>query len=330
MAEQVLSQEEIDALLSAMSKGEVDLEADKKKASEAEPYDLTSQSVMLRDQFYALEEVHDKFSRLLQTSLSGNLQRTIDVEFVSTEMVKFGDFLKAFGNPTSFNIFNMDPLIGSALLAIEPGLVFCLIDCMFGGEGKPFNQVREFTLIEQRMVKKMALEVLISMEKAWKIIYPVSLTLKKTETKPEFVHLVNPNELVIVIAFAVKGSEFAGNIHFCISYLMLEPIKEKLCSRYLREKETEHAWRDHLQNLLRDTEVTLVAELGRAVHTVRDLLGLQTKDILKLSTGPQDPIRIRIEGIPKFKGFPGIVKGNRAVEIATLLRSTGGMNQDGY
>jgi flagellar motor switch protein FliM len=258
------------------------------------------------------------------------LQRSIDVEFVSTEMVKFGDFMKAFGNPTSFNIFNMDPLIGSAMLAIEPGLVFSLIDCMFGGEGKPFNQMREFTLIEQRMARKMALEVLASMETAWKIVYPVSLALKKAETKPEFVHLVNPNELVIVIVFSIKGGEFAGNIHFCISYLMLEPIKEKLCSRYLREKDTEHVWGEHLQNLLRDTEVTLVAELGRTVHTVRDLLGLQIKDILKLNTGPEELIRINIEGVPKFKGFPGIVKGNRAVEISTLLRPKGGMNKDGY
>ena len=132
MADNVLSQDEIDALLSAMDSGEVDLTAkDEPPEAKAEAYDITSQNIMLRDQFSALEEVYDKFSGLLQSSLTGLLQQSFEVQFVSTEMVKYGDFIQAFSNPTSFNIFTMDPLVGSALLAIEPGLVFSMIDCMF-------------------------------------------------------------------------------------------------------------------------------------------------------------------------------------------------------
>jgi flagellar motor switch protein FliM len=228
MSDQILSQEEIDALLTSVDKGEVDLEVDKKE--EAGSYDLTSQSIMLHDQFYALEEVYDKFADLLHNLLSSSLRKSAEVKLVSTEMVKFRKFLEGFSNPTSFNIFNMEPLIGSSLLAIEPELVFFLIDCMFGGNGKPIAQVREFTLIEQRMMRKFAVEVLDSLEKALDVVCSVKISLRKIETKPEFVHMVGPNDLVIAVVFSVKADEFSGDIHLCIPYLMLEPIKDKLSS----------------------------------------------------------------------------------------------------
>jgi flagellar motor switch protein FliM len=318
MSDQILSQEEIDALLSSVDKGEVDLEVDKKK--EAESYDLTSQSMMLRDQFYALEEVYEKFADLSRNLLSLSLRKNVEVNFVSTEMVKFREFLEGFSNPTSLNIFNMEPLIGASLLAIEPELVFSLIDCMFGGNGKPIAQVREFTLIEQRMMSKFALEVLDSLEKALAIVYSVKIFLRKTETKPEFVHMVSPNDLVIAVIFSVKTDVFSGNIHLCIPYLMLEPIKDKLSSRYLSDKDIEHVFGAQIQNLLKKTNIAVVAELGRTSYTIRDILNLRAGDILKLKTGPQDLITINIEDVPKYQGVPGVVKGNRAVQVTRLFR----------
>ncbi|MBT9437673.1 MAG: flagellar motor switch protein FliM [Desulfobacterales bacterium] len=318
MSDQILSQEEIDALLTSVDKGEVDLEVDKKE--EAGSYDLTSQSIMLRDQFYALEEVYDKFADLLHNLLSSSLRKSVEVKLVSTEMVKFREFLEGFSNPTSFNIFNMEPLIGSSLLAIEPELVFFLIDCMFGGNGKPIARVREFTLIEQRMMRKFAVEVLDSLEKALDVVYSVKISLRKIETKPEFVHMVGPNDLVIGVVFSVKADEFSGDIHLCIPYLMLEPIKDKLSSRYLRENEIEHVFGAQIQNLLKDTNIAVVAELGRTSYTIRDILNLRAGEIFKLNTGPQDLITINIEHVPKYQGVPGVVKGNRAVQVTRLFR----------
>ena len=324
MSDQILSQEEIDALLSAMDRGDVDLEEEPKGEAEAIPYNLTSQNIMLRDQFHALEEVYDKFANLLDTTLSGVLQRSIEVEFVSTEMVKYQECISAFSSPTSLNIFTMDPLIGNALLAIEPQLVFSLIDCMFGGNGKPMGRVREFTLIEQRLIQKFALEVLSKWGDAWKVVQSVKIALKKSETKPEFVHLVSPNDLMVVIIFAIKGQEFSGNFHICVSYLMLEPIKDKLSSKYLREKDMENTWSDQLKGLLQDTNVTLIAELGRKNQTVRELVNLQVEDVLQLNTGPEDLITLSVDHIPKYQAFPGVIKGSRAVEIEKLLRKNGG------
>ena len=324
MSDQILTQEEIDALLSAMDKGEVDLEEEVKQNAEVLAYNLTSQNIMLRDQFHALEEVYDKLARLLGNSFSALLQHSMEVEFVSTEIVKYTECISAFSNPTSFTIFTMDPLIGSAMMAIEPRLVYSLIDCMFGGDGKPTERVREFTLIEQRMMRKFALEVFANLEKAWKIVDPITVVLKKTEIKPEFVHLASANDLMVLIVFSVKGHEFSGNLHFCIPYLMLEPIKEKLSSKYLREKDMEHHWSAQLEMLLQDTPVTLIAELGITTRSISDLLDLQVDDVIQLNTGPEDLVNLTVDHIPKFLGFPGIIKGNRAVEIAALHQNKGG------
>jgi flagellar motor switch protein FliM len=326
MSDQILTQEEIDALLSAMDSGDVDLEEETQSEAEVVAYNLTSQNIMLRDQFYALEEVYDKFATQFEAHLSSVLQRSMEVEFVSTEMVKYQECISAFSSPTSFTVFTMNPLIGSAMLAIEPRLIYSLIDCMFGGDGKPTERMREFTLIEQRMIRKFATEVLTNLQQAWKTIDPINISIKRAEIKPEFVHLASPNDLMVVIVFAVKGVEFSGNLHLCIPHLMLEPIKDKLSSKYLRGKNQEHTWSEQLEMLLQDTPVTIIAELGSTTRSVKDLLDLQVNEILQLNTGPEDLITLTVDHVPKYRGFPGIIKGNRAVEIAALLQKKGGEN----
>ena len=324
MSNQILTQEEIDALLSAMERGDVDLDQEARKNVEVAPYNLTSQNIMLRDQFSALEEVYDKFARMLRDTLSSTLQRTMAVEFVSSEMIKYQEFITAFSSPTSCNVFRMEPLVGNALLCIESNLVFSLIDCMFGGDGKPATQVREFTQIEQRMIKKFALDILAAFEHSWSAIYPVEIGLVKTETKPAFVQIVPPGDAMMIVVFSIKGQEFSGNFHVAIPYLMLEPIKEKLSPKYLREKDMAKTWGPQLKELLKDTHVTLIAELGRTQQTVRELINLQVEDVIRLKAGPEDLISISVDQVPKYRGYPGVIKGNRAVEIAKLINSNGG------
>ena len=132
---------------------------------------------------------------------------------------------------------------------------------------------------------------------------------------------MNLNDLLIIVVFAVSGEEFSGNLHLAVPYLMLEPIKDKLSSSYLREKAMAHSFGEQLQHLLRDTQVQIVAELGRCVCTVRDILGFETDDVIHLNTGPQDAVVLNIQDVPKFLGFPGIVKGNRAVQVSQLIHS---------
>lgn len=324
MADQILSQEEIDALLTAMDSGDVEFTEEKEEVKAAvKSYDLTSQGAILRDQFDALEEVYDKMIGLLTNTFTTSLHRAIDVKIVSKEMVKFGEFLQAFSNPTGLCIFSMEPLIGLSLLAVEPGLLFSLIDCMFGGEGKPIGKIREFTFIEQRMLKKIGTDFLKEMERAWEIVYPISISFKKIETKPEFVNIVNPSDLMIILVVSISSDEFSGNIHLCIPYMMLEPIKEKLSSSYLREKDLSNSFREELRHLLMDTRLKLVAELGETEQTVKNILDLEVNDIIRLNSGPQDRIILKVEEIPKYFGTPGVIKGNRALQIVELIENTG-------
>jgi len=329
MSEQILSQEEIDALLTSMDKGEVDLGHGKEGEIEVETYDLTSQNIMLHDQFHALEEVIDKFKKLLRNSISSLLQKSVEIKTAATEMVKFGEFIQGVSSPASFTVFNMEPLTGSALLAIEPTLGFYVIDCMFGGEGKPLGTNREFSAIEQRIIKKFVNGILENFEEAWALIYQARVLLRKSETRAEFVHLYSPNDLAIIMVFSVNADEFSGNMHFCIPYFMLEPIKDKLSAIYLTDSGVETKWNSHIRKLINEVPVEMIAELGKSKGiTARDLLGLKVGDMLRLNTGVHDPIAVTIEGIPKYLGFPGVVNGNRAVQIMKLLQHDGDGGED--
>ncbi len=320
MADQILSQEEIDALLTAMDSGEIDVAEDQQDtAVEAKPFDLTAQNIMERGQFDALEGVYDKFVNLYQESLSSLFQRSISVKIVSRETVKFGEFIKAFSSPTGFVIFSMDPLIGSSLFAFEPDLVFSLIDCMFGGDGRPMEKIREFTLIEKRMLEKLATEAIKDLQTGWESAYPIRISLRKIETKPEFVYLVNPEDQLIIVVFEISTAQFSGNVHLCLPYLMLEPIKEQLSSSYMREKDRASSFGEEFRHLLGRTEVSVVAELGKTRYSFEDILNFDVDDVIRLNTGPQNNVLVNIERVPKFLGMPGVVKGSKAVQISEVI-----------
>lgn len=319
MAEQILSQEEINALLGAMAKGDVELEGEASLQEKARPYDLRGSRVGAGDEFNGLNEVYSKFSELMRPRMSADLQTQAQVAFTSAEIANFSEFLRAFTAPASLNIFSVGPLIGSGVLALDSDLVFSLIDCMFGGKGKFGGPVRDFTVIERRLMKRFATGVLEELQKAWAVVYPVTIELKKVEYKPEFLHIASPDDRVLVSVFSAEAGEFSGKLTFCLPCLMLDPVKEKLTLTYQREKDVGHAWRPQLERLLKDTQVPVVAELGRTTHSVRDILRLQPEDLLHLNAGPDDFVTLTLAGVPKYLGVPGVIKGNRAVEVTRLI-----------
>ncbi len=326
MAQQILSQEEVDALLSSMASGEVEIDEPleeieaKDAAADLPVYDLTAQNIMMREQFDVLDEVHDRFANSLRNYLGSTLGVSAEITLASTEMVKFGEFMEGLSGQTSFHTFRMEPLVGSALLAIEGKLVFFLIDCMFGGTGKGgIKKERDFTLLEQRVMRKFAGDVLKDLEKAWQLVHPMGINIGKSETKQQFVRLVASSDLVIVVMIAISSEKFTGNMLLCVPYLLLEPIRKKLSYKNLRDSEMGNTWTEQLKVLLSESEVTIAAELGKTSHTVRNILNLNKGDVIMLNTGPQDPVSVMVETIPKFLGIPGVVAGNRAVQINSLV-----------
>lgn len=320
MSEKILSQEEIEALYSAMSEGQIDTdpESGRKAESEVKPYLLYSQESKMGGRFEVLEEIYDKYSLLLRDTLSAKLKSASDADFISTEIVTFREFLKRFARPTCFNLFNMEPFAGWALLVLTAPLFFSLIDSMFGGTGKPLSRMREFTQIEKRVMQRLILDVLKNLEKAWEVVLPVRTTYRKMESNPDYIRVIAPDDLVVVAGFIIRKNIYEGHLYVCIPYLMIEPVKEKLTYGSLTAADASSKPDPRMKSILRNTFLNLSAELGQATCTVKHLLRLKVGDTITLNTGPNVPIPVKVENSVKYKGYPGVFYGNQAVRIAEI------------
>jgi flagellar motor switch protein FliM len=319
MPNEILSQEEIDALLNAMDKGEVDLQSDDSAVPETESYDITSQNVNLRDEFDALVEVYEKFTQRVKGTLEARLQTSVTIKLVSKNIVSFGEFIAPHTRPSGFGIFSMAPLLGSGLIVFEPRLFFILIDCLAGGTGRLPKQIRNFTPIEIGIMQRLFSDILADLEKAWQVVHAVKISLVKQETNPDFLYVADDADLMLVNQYDIKVNASSSNMHICFPYLMLDGIKHELSSSYLQSKNMERIYTDQLRQLLSMTSVTVIAELGKSLQTVRDIMQLRKDDVIPLDKGPQDQVTVSVESVPKFKGMAGIAKGNRAVHIFEVL-----------
>ena len=322
---QFLSQEEVDALLRGITEGDVPTE---QVAGQGEDklrlYDLTSQERIIRGRMPTLEIINQKFARLLRASLSGSLRRVIDVSAQNVEMVKFGEFLKTLPVPTSMHIIRMNPLRGGALLVIESKLVYALIDSFFGGPGNSQVKIegRDFTPIETHMILRVTELIFSDMKKAWESVEPISIELERSEVNPQFVGIVPPSDVVVVTPFEVEMDEAKGQITFCLPYSTIEPIRSKLYAGFQTERlEVDQNWLRRIVHQLQNIEVEMSAEFGSAEINVRSLLSLQVGDIIRLDQDCDNPLVVRVEGVPKFTGFARVMKQKKAVEIVTRLQS---------
>jgi flagellar motor switch protein FliM len=322
---QFLSQEEVDALLRGIIEGDVPTEQRTEQGEDnIRPYDLTSQERIIRGRMPTLEIINQKFARLLRASLSGSLRRVIDVSAQNVEMLKFGEFLKTLPVPTSMHIIRMNPLRGGALLVIESKLVYALIDSFFGGPGNSQVKIegRDFTPIETHMILRVADLIFSDMKKAWESVEPIAVELERSEVNPQFVGIVPPSDVVVVTPFEVEMDEAHGQITFCLPYSTIEPIRSKLYAGFQTERlEVDQNWLRRIVQQLQSLEVEMSAEFGSAEINVRSLLSLQVGDIIRLDQDCDNPLVVRVEGVPKFTGFARVMKQKKAVEIVTRLQS---------
>jgi len=319
MSEKILSQDEVDALLNAMNDEQIDLDDELSSESEARTFDLVNNDTEKNIKFKVLQEIFNRFVEFSGNTLGKLLQKEIIVEHAATEVVKFEEFIFEYERPANFTIFTMDPLLGKAIMGIPAKLASSLIDCMMGGEGTPINKQKDFTRLESRLLDKFCGKLLGDFEHSWKNIFPIQTKVVKVESNPEYIHVISQSEAVVKISFLIKGSEFEGNVNFCMSYLMLELVKDKLSEKYIREKETDPKQGIRIKNLIYDTEVDVIAELGTLGKTVHEILELKVNDILRMKCGPEDFVTIKLGGIPKYIGEAGVVKGNKAVEISKRI-----------
>ena len=316
----ILSQEEIGALLKGVSEGEIETEQQKDHdRSAARPYDLTGQEKTVRGRIPTLRTTAIEFARRFKTTLSALLRKVVIVNTLSVHIAKYEEFIKTIPAPASLHIFQMKPLSGSSFIGFEPQVVFALVDIIFGGSGQTKLKVegRDFTIIENNLIKRIALNALSDFKEVLKTIMQLDVIYQRTESNPQFVQLVAASEIVIVMQFEVDLGVSLGKINFCLPYLMIEPISKKSRVGYQEDPfVADKEWRNRFKDGLRRASVNLAVELGRTKLSGREIVNLKKGDVILLDRCYSDGLDIYVEDVFKFKGRPGVYKGNQAVEIS--------------
>lgn len=322
---QVLSQSEVDALLSAVSDNRMDTDdfgGDDAMKSGVVQYDLANQDRIIRGRMPTLDIIHDRFIRLFRVTLSNSLRKMANLSVNSTGPLKFSEFMNSLPLPSCLNILRLDPLRGAAVMVIESKLLYALVDSFFGGNDVPYTKIegKDFTPIEIKIARRVVLSAIDDYEKAWEPVYPLKVGYSRTEINPQFVAVVPPSDVVIATTFDVELEKVSGTIKIVIPYATLEPIKSKLSVGFQSEQlEVDFIWINRIKEQIMQTTSNVLVKLGEADITMRDLMELQAGDIIQLNTDATTPLDILVEGIPKFKGIPGLLKGNRALKIVESL-----------
>ncbi|QGY41167.1 flagellar motor switch protein FliM [Pseudodesulfovibrio cashew] len=314
----ILEQDEVDALLRGLSGGDVETETEiPEDDSGVVAFDLANQDRIIRGRMPVLEIVNDRFSRLCTNALANTMRKRVDINPISIDMSKFGDFMRSLPVPTSISIFKMDPLRGNALLVVDSRLVFALVENFFGGAGsQPKVEGRDFTPIEQAIVERVVKIALANMEESWKPVHEVHVEMVRTEVNPQFAAIVPPSDVVIVVTFEVELENAIGSLIVCLPYATMEPIRSKLHASFQSERlEVDHVWINRFKERLMETPVEMVVRLGKTTISGRQLLYLQEGDIILLDTDEDELLEAEVEGVRKFQGLPGRVKGNKSFRV---------------
>ena len=314
----ILNQDEVDALLRGISGGEIETEEEViEDQAGVVSFDLANQDRIIRGRMPVLEIINDRFSRLCTSALANTMRKRVDVNPISIDMSKFGDFMRSLPVPTSINIFKIDPLRGNALLVVDTRLVFPLVENFFGGAGsQPKIEGRDFTPIEQSIIIKVVKIILANLEDAWRPVHEVGIELLRSEINPQFATIVPPSDVVVVISFEVELENALGSMVLALPYATIEPIRSKLYAAFQTERlEIDHAWISRFRDRLMETPVDVGVTFGTAQMTGRQLLDLKEGDILLLDQDEDDLLTARIQGVLKFLGQPGYVKGNKAFKV---------------
>jgi flagellar motor switch protein FliM len=317
---QVLSQDEINTLLKGLSEGDIEEgSVEAAPAQNIKRFDLASQERIIRGRMPTLELIHERFARQFRTGLSRFLGRTCFTNVGGFEMVKFGSFMKKLPLPSSLHIVKMAPLTGQALVVVSAPLVFGVIDGLFGGRGQGRIKVegREYTPIESRLIGKMVIIALDVLREAWAPVYPINFEYLRSEVNPFAITIAPPSDVVIVVNIEIELEQECTTLTVCMPYSALEPLRSKLSTSIQSTRlEVDGALLKRMQNNVLQTHSGVSVQLARGSIKTRDFLSLEPGDVITMDTNPTEEARVMIEGVPKFYGTVGSLRGNRAIRIS--------------
>lgn len=325
---EVLSQNEIDQLLTAISSGGSG--DDFKPVSDTRKikiYDFKRPDKFSKEQLRTVSNMHETFARLTTTSLSAQLRSLVHVHVASVDQLTYEEFIRSIPTPTTLAIVNMDPLKGNAVLEIDPAISFCIIDRLFGGKGvSASNKNRDLTDIEQSVMEGIIVRILANMREAWTQVIDLRPRLGQIDTNPQFTQIVPPTEMVVLITLETKVGDEEGMINFCIPYLTIEPIISKLSSQFWFSSVRRNSTTQYMETLkekLDSVDMETIAEVGTIKLPIRDVLGFRVGDIIRLTnTKVGDPLTLSVGSRKKFYCQPGVVGKKMAVQITGKIEES--------
>lgn len=315
----LLSQDEIDALLHGVDSGDVDTEDENNLDGVARNFDFASQDRIVRGRMPTLEMINERFARYFRISFFNMLRRTAEISVGGVQMLKFSEYMHSLFVPTSLNIVKIHPLRGKALCVIDPKLVFITVDNYFGGTGRHAKiEGREFSGTETRVIELILEQAFSDLTEAWSPVLQVKYEYLTMEVNPQFANIVSPSEVVVVSSFHVELDGGGGTFHVVMPYAMLEPIRDILDAGVQSDRsEKDDRWTTALREEVKSAEVNLMCELAEANLTLGELLRLQEGDIIPIEY--PEKITVVAEDVPVFRGTYGLHKGSKAVKVSEMV-----------
>ncbi|GGY77049.1 flagellar motor switch protein FliM [Pseudoduganella plicata] len=327
MADNFLSQEEVDALLKGVNGDQDDVAAPEEVAG-VRTYNLATQERIVRGRMPTLEIINERFARLLRVGLFNFLRRSAEVSVGSVRVSKYSEFIRNLVVPTNLNLVHMKPLRGTALMVFDPGLVFLLVDNLFGGDGRFHTRVegRDFTATEQRIILRILDIVFEAYTKSWEPVFPVEFEYIRSEMNTQFANIATPNEVVVASTFTVELGSVSGQIHFCMPYSMIEPIRDALTSSLQGEAlEVDKRWIRLMTQQIQIAEVELVARLGTAKVSFDEILNMRVGDVIPLNI--PETIEATVDGVPVLDCTYGVLNGQYALKVEKLLANSDNLSK---
>ncbi|CAI6144302.1 MAG: Flagellar motor switch protein FliM [uncultured Sulfurimonas sp.] len=324
MAE-ILSQEEIDALLDVVDDEGDDLlgtgEEGLLPQRQVTLYDFKRPNRVSKEQLRAFRGVHDKMARSLASQISAIMRSIVEIQLHSVDQMTYGEFLRSLPTPTSFNVFSVKPLEGSGVIEINPSIAFPMLDRLLGGKGEPFDTSREFSDIELSLFETILRVMMSTLKEAWGPVMDIYPTIESKESSPNVVQIVAQDEIVVMVVMEIIIGHSSGMMNICYPVIALEPVLPKLVSRdlMLNETSSKKSRNTELQVLLGGAKVDIEANLGNADLTLADILELHVGDVLRLSSAADDIITVSVDGKERFRGEIGLRRFRKSISITEVI-----------
>jgi len=322
---EILSQSEIDELLSALSSGDIlpeQMNEGGKDRQQVKKYDFRSPKKFSKEHIRTLEMVHDNYARVISSYLTAQVRSNVQVKVAIVEQITYEEFIKSISAPTILCIYQMPPLIGTLLFETNPQFVFQIIDIMFGGSGNTANKTREFTEIEKNVIKNINEKLIENLKIAWEDVLKVEPELLEIETNPALNQTMAPNEPVAIITLNIKINNIQSYINLCIPYLAIEKIMDRLVVRYrfnIPDGSDREVVKQVIEKRVQYVPLNITTFLGRTDIPIKSFLDLQVGDVIQLNKGVQSPLETFVEDKLHFKVLPGTFNKKKAVQIVEII-----------